>query len=295
MKILDKNKNISKEISVWVNTVLATEFVKGIEQWFTRFNINKDIYDTAVDSIYNQTHIGGSLYHHIYDGQHSLIGAWKSAIDAVPDDSHFRAIVEGTEHLIRDICSKSGINPLFGITKGQHEALASATHLSKKWLADMITFNAAELIGSAIAALALIFGWSKLESKQFAEYAGALGVSTIISANPLLALIVIISAARAFTLSNKEDAIEKNKAILLKSALKGTVTPSIAIGVSVIVGGPVYVGLILGIITAILVRKKMDDKKFFLEFRSFLKTYFYDFIKPNASFIRNILACFSFS
>ena len=282
-------KAVAKKSSIWINTLLATEFVEGMEQWFTKFNINKDIYDSAIDSVYNQTHIGGSLYHHLYDGQHTILGAWKAAVNALPDDTHFRAIVDGTEHLVRDICSKSGINPFFGLTKGQHEGLAAVTHLPKSWLADMITFNAAELLGAAIASLALVFGWTKGESKRFAEYAGALGISTIISANPLLGLIVIISAARAYALSKKEDVIEDSNHKLLKHALKGAVTPSIVISVSVIIGGPVYVGLILGIIIAILVRNKMDDEQFKQKIKVFLNGYHQDFIKPKAHLLGNTI------
>ena len=76
---------------------------------------------------------------------------------------------------------------------------------------------------------------------------------------------------------------------LAKSALKGTVVPSIVIFMSVIIGGPVYVGLILGIIVAVLVRKKMDDKKFIEGFRVFLKAYCLDFIKPKARFLCNVI------
>ena len=73
----------SASTSVWVNAILSTEFVKGIEQWFTRFNVNKDIYDSAIDSVYNATHVGGSQLHHIVVGQHTIWGAFKAAKDAL--------------------------------------------------------------------------------------------------------------------------------------------------------------------------------------------------------------------
>lgn len=289
VKLGTSSKAITEKTSIWVNAVLSTEFVKGIEQWFTRFNVNKDMYDTAIDSVYNTTHVGGSGLHHIVDGQHSIWGAFKAAKSASPTDIDFQAFANSTEHLTRDMCSVSGINPFLNITKGQFDKVASFTHIPKKWLADALTFNAAELIGTAIATLALVFGWSKLDSKQFAEYAGGLGVAAIVSANPLLGLVVIISAARAFTLTKKNKAIEEGKLKLAKSALKGTVVPSIVIFMSVIIGGPVYIGLILGIIVAVLVRKKMDDKKLIEGLRVFLKAYCLDFIKPKARFLGDLI------
>lgn len=283
-------KTIAAGISVWVNTILAPkEFVWLIEKWFTRFNINKDIYDRAIDSVYNTTHMGGSRLHHLLDGQHTIWGAFKAARDASPHDTLFQEMSNATEHLVRDTCSVSGISPLLHVTKEQWNKFASFTHLPKNWLSDALTFNAAELIGASVATLALVFGWSKFASKQFAEYTGALGVVAITSANPLLGLVVIISAARAFTIAKREKDFEKSKLQLAKAALRGTVMPSIFISISVIIGGPVYIGLILGIVVAVLVRKKMDNKKFMEGFSRFLNAYCEDFLKPKAQIIGNII------
>jgi hypothetical protein len=41
-----------------------------------KFNKNFDEYDAAIDAIYNKTHIGGSRYHHLIDGQHDIFGAF---------------------------------------------------------------------------------------------------------------------------------------------------------------------------------------------------------------------------
>ena len=256
-------KTITVDTSVWVNAILAPkEFVKLIEDWFTRFNINKDIYDTAIDSA---RHIGGSKLHHLIDGQHTVWDAFKAAKDASPEDTFFQEVTNTAEHLIRDMCSKSGISPFFCFTKDSYDKFASFSHIPREWLRDVLTFNTAELIGASVATVALVFGWSKMQSKQFAEYAGALGISAIVSANPLLGLVVIISTARAFTVAKKEKGFEKIKLGLAKSALKGTITPSIVISLSALIGGPVYIGLILGIIVAILVRKKIDDKNTLLK------------------------------
>lgn len=50
------------------------------------------IYDKAMDSVYNATGIGGSL-HRQFDGGHTIIGAFRAARDAAPNDSILQELV----------------------------------------------------------------------------------------------------------------------------------------------------------------------------------------------------------
>jgi hypothetical protein len=274
-------------ISAWVNILLAPkEFVNGIEQWFARFNINKDIYDSAIDSVYNATRVGGAKLHHIVDGQHTIWGAFKAVRDASPNDKFFQEVANTTEHLVRDMCSKSGISPLLHLTKEQYEKFASFTNIPSNWLADALTFNPPELIGASMATLPLIHGWNKYDSKRFSEFVGMLFVPVIVGAKPLLGLVVLIAASRAFMMWKKENCLENNKLQLAKSALKGSVTPGTFYLVSFIIPGPQYIGLILGIVVAELVRrKKMNDKEWVRGLKRFLRAFYLDFLKPKTRLI----------
>jgi hypothetical protein len=65
--------------------VLATDFAGDVASWFAdKFNKNSNVYDTAIDAVYNRSHVGGSGLHHIVDGNHSIWGALKAALCAVP-------------------------------------------------------------------------------------------------------------------------------------------------------------------------------------------------------------------
>lgn len=76
-----------------------------------KFNHNFDDYDRAIDAVYNSTHVGGSSYHHLLDGQHSILGAFQAVKDVKTDDSFVTEFLQAGEHLLRDTASISGVNP----------------------------------------------------------------------------------------------------------------------------------------------------------------------------------------
>jgi hypothetical protein len=135
----------------------------SLAQWMAEnYNHNFDEYDAAIDSVYNSTHIGGSSYHHLLDGQHTLLGAFHAARDVNTDDSFAKEIAQAGEHLLRDTASVSGINPFFSLTPDHFDRLADlAKHIgiSKPFLADALTINGPELLGGTVAlAASLMLG-----------------------------------------------------------------------------------------------------------------------------------------
>jgi len=274
------------QLSILLNAALATQWVKGLEEWFTRFNISKDIYDKAIDANF---HIGGSRFHHLVDGNHTILGAVKAAVEASPNDSNLTAIFNAFEHLFRDMCSKSGISPFLHVTKDQLDQIAAFTHLPKTWLNDFLTFNSAEVLGAAVAVLAVVFSWGKSECGRFAEYAGTFGITSIISANPLLGLISLVCLAKAFVMVNQKENIKEKKHEIMESLTKGTVTPSIVIAISGILGGPAYIGVVVGIIVAIIVRKKIDDKEFMTQIKTYLEKQYEEIVKPTLAELQDNL------
>ncbi|MCA9546008.1 MAG: hypothetical protein KC613_16505, partial [Myxococcales bacterium] len=96
-----------------LNAILASSAGDALARWTAdTFNHNSSVYDAAIDSVYNQTHVGGSALHHLVDGQHSIAGAFEAAAAALPDDSLFDEVSATVEHLLRDLASVSGINPV---------------------------------------------------------------------------------------------------------------------------------------------------------------------------------------
>jgi len=187
-----------KTIDEWVSVaggevtqgILAGPLGHGLAQWFAQvFNKNLDLYDKAIDSVYLKTHIGGSLYHHLIDGQHTLLGAMRTVRDVSPDDGLLREIYEAVQHLLRDLCSVSGINPFFSLSPETLDSMARALRplgISKMYIADALTANAVELLGAIAAILLFTVGRSKMSSDRTAQLLGSMLTVTIASANPVL-------------------------------------------------------------------------------------------------------------
>jgi hypothetical protein len=256
-----KIDRISAQVSERMNAVFATEFGDSVARKLAAvFNHNTDQYDAAIDAAYNMAGTGGSQAHHIVDGSHSLLGAFEKACAVFPDDSVYREFVESIEHLARDAMSVSGINPFFqldaGSFAGMKDWLSANFGVSKGWVNDALTFNGPELLGSAFATLAVLYNWKKADVEDFTRMSSSLGVAAIYSANPLLGVITLISAARAWHRSKNKPV---NKREVLKNMADGAVPTSVLIGISAIVGGPVWIGLVLGIIFASRSRAWMNN------------------------------------
>ena len=77
-------------------------------------------------------------------------------------------------------------------------ALESGFNIPKGWFYDLNTYDAAELLGGAVGAVALTFSWNRAQTATFARLVGGMGLSAAISANPLLLIVTVVSLAKAF-------------------------------------------------------------------------------------------------
>lgn len=242
----------------------------SLAQWMaSNFNHNFDAYDKAIDSVYNATHIGGSQYHHLIDGQHSFLEALKSVHDVSTDDSFARELSEASEHLLRDTTSVSGINPLFSLSESQFERLAEiCKHLgiSKPYLADMLTINAPELIGGTIGLLASLVLAKSKRIDSLSTLSGAYLISALSSANPLL--LPIAAGGMVYSASKAED----KKKVVINSG-KGALVSGGTIAVSGLIGGPVWLSCLTAMGTAVVLRSAFDNpEKAFERIKSIVPT-----------------------
>src|SRR5437016_2749527 len=94
----------------------------SLAQWLAhRFNHNFNDYDRAIDHVYNTTHIGGSQYHHLLDGQHTIWGAFHAVQHVNVDAGWLTHLGHALDHLARDTMSVAGINPFFSLSQEQFE------------------------------------------------------------------------------------------------------------------------------------------------------------------------------
>ncbi|HEY4743231.1 MAG TPA: hypothetical protein VIH45_01105, partial [Desulfuromonadaceae bacterium] len=214
-------KQRSELFSDWFNAAIGDRnFVKGLDSWMRgAFAAGPaSIYDRAMDSNYIATHIGGG-YHRLFDGGHDLVSAWKACREA--GGNSITEDVKGYVHALwKDLVTPMGL-PVFTVDQVKfHELSARLTDsfgISPVWLKDAISVTATELIGSVTAVLAMSLNWSINDRHKFAGLVGSYGVSTLASANPLLAIVTLVCLARAF----QQARIAEDRGRVISSAVRG--------------------------------------------------------------------------
>ena len=115
---------LASSLSVDLNALLAAT-VKG----------SATIYDKAMDAEYLNTFIGGGN-HRMFDGGHTIGGAFQAVRDASPDDSLIEEALGFLEAIFKDLTTAKGL-PLANWDKATYDQVA--THLqsnfgiSKEW------------------------------------------------------------------------------------------------------------------------------------------------------------------
>ena len=218
------------------------------------------IYDKAMDAEFIATHIGGAQ-HRLFDGGHTIFGAFRAGHAASPDDSIIQEAMGTLHGLLRDVSTPSGLPLANWDYETYHrvaEALESNSHIPKSWFYDLNTYDAADLLGGAVGAVALILNWNRADTETFAQLAGGMGLSSIMSANPLLLILTVVALARAFHLARKSGEYTE----FVDGQFKGVVGAGATLGAVTVVGiagGPTGVVLIAGLVTGILVNRAMKD------------------------------------
>jgi len=211
------------------------------------------IYDKAMDAEYLETYIGGGN-HRMFDGGHTLGGAFEAVRGASAEDTILEEALGYTQALFRDMTTARGL-PLANWDKGTYDQvstyLQSQFHIPKGWFYDINSFDAAEVIAAGVGVVAVFFCWNRAESEQFAGLAGGMGLSGALSANPLLLIVTVAALARAFQVAR----IEGTTGDAVDGLFHGAVTAATslaAVSAVAVLGGPAALALLVGLIAGIL-------------------------------------------
>ena len=211
------------------------------------------IYDKAMDAEYLATHVGGGN-HRLFDGGHTINGAWQAARNASEDDTLVAEMLGTLQGLLRDVSTPKGL-PLATWDKETFDSVAESLQtnfgIQKSWFADLVSYDAAELLGGTVGVVSMIFNWNKADTADFAQLAASMGLSAALSANPLLMPISVVALARAFHKAKSDG----NYADVADGALRGTLASGASMGAVALVGvagGPAGAALLAGISAAAL-------------------------------------------
>ena len=148
-----KDMNTQAQAFATVQSLLANaEASSAVNGWIQSLvSGTPTIYDRAMDATYNATHTGGGL-HRMFDGGHTIPGAFRAVRDASPDDSIFEEAAGLLQSLARDATTPMGL-PLVNWDQDTFNGLADAlgtVGVPRDWLIDMVNYDAAELAGASI-------------------------------------------------------------------------------------------------------------------------------------------------
>ena len=213
-------------------------------------------FDKALDAEYLRSFTGG-YNHRMFDGSHTLGGAW-SKINKMCSRTgcSTREQVDGFfGALWKDATTPKGL-PFMNMEKQTYDSLAAKLEeygISRKWTYDALSYDALEVIAAGMSAAAVVYFLKTGQIEELSEALGAMGVVSIASANPLLALVMISSVAYAIATGTDLDAVD---------AIEGAVKSSVVSGVFVLLPGAFLLQVTAAIAVSLLLEKSMKDENY---------------------------------
>ena len=218
------------------------------------------IYDKAMDAVYNATHIGGGN-HRLFDEGHTIAGAIKAVRDASPEDTILEEAMGFLQGIFRDMTTVKGL-PLANWDKATYDQVAgfleSQFRIPRDWFYDLASYNASELLGGVIGVVATALRWNRADTESFSKLVGGMGVSAVMSANPLLLMVTVVALAKAFHKAHQTG----DYTDFVDGSLKGGIGAGgtlVAVSQVGVVGGPAGVALLVGLSTGILINKATEN------------------------------------
>ena len=184
----DATTSIATTLMATTQGILSLRLAEGLNDLLQNMvKGTATIYDGVTDAEDLAAQAGSAARHRLFDGGHTILGAVRESGGASPEDAVVREGLGTVQGLLRDVTPIRGL-PLANWDGATFErvagALESGFHIPKSWFYDLSAYDAAELLGGAVGAVALTFSWSRAQTETFARLVGGMGLSATISANP---------------------------------------------------------------------------------------------------------------
>ena len=270
-KALDSTAAVSRE--AWKSASVRAAGLMSVTQGVLASTISADldsmlaglakgsatVYDKAMDAEYLATNIGGGN-HRLFDGGHTIAGAFKAVRGASTEDSIIQEGLGFVQGMFRDLTTSKGL-PLANWDKATYDQVASFMesqfHVDRDWFYDLNSYTSADLVGGSIGILAVVFQWNRADTESFSRMVGSMGVAAVISANPLLLVIMVVAFARAFHRARTDSKYGD----LVDGSVRGAVVATLtifAVAQVATVGGPVALSFLVGLVVGILANKAVS-------------------------------------
>ena len=177
-----------------------------------------------------------------------LPGTYEAVRAASPDDSLIEEGLGFVQGMFRDLTTTKGL-PLANWDKGTYDQVAgfleSRFLVPRDWFYDLNSYDSAELVGSVVSVLAVALCWKRADTENFTKLVGSIGVSAVISANPLLLVVMVVALAKAFQKARLEGRYGDFIDGQARGAV-GSLGALVAASQVAVLGGPVGMSLLVG-------------------------------------------------
>ena len=258
--VTDTSKSIASSATAQAGTLMAFLSIRELLKWSESVTEGSaNIYDKALDAEYLRTHIGGGD-HRLFDGGHDLLSAWGRVKDASQDDSLTQEVVGYASAIWKDVTTAKGL-PFANVDKssfdGWVDKLSAIPGVNREYLYDLLSFDVFEVLSTGLGALGILLCLSKDDQRKLSEILGAMGITAIISANPLMGLMVVAVTGYSY--------FKKKKKLEGKALAKGAAVAGVSAGLFAVLGLPILVELVIVIVLMALLRKHLLDNEALFE------------------------------
>ena len=252
--VADISRKAATSASAQAGTLLAFLSTKELLKWSESVSEGAaSIYDKALDAEYLRTHIGGGD-HRLFDGGHDLVSAWGRVKEASKDDTLTQEVIGYASAIWKDVTTAKGL-PFSNVDKASFESwvdkLSGIPGVNREYLYDLLSFDAFEVLSTGLGAVGILFCLSRDDQRKLSEILGAMGITAIISANPLMGLVVV--AVTGYSYFKKKQKLEG------KALAKGAAVAGISAALFAVLGLPILVELVIVIVVMALLRKHILD------------------------------------
>ena len=256
-KALASATRLADELLGTVQGLLASSLAADLNELLqATVKGSSTIYDMAMDAEYLRTSIGGGS-HRMFDGGHTLAGAWEAVRDASPDDSFIEEGMGFAEAMFKDLTTPMGL-PIANWDKAIYDNVAAYVQsnfgIPKEWFYDINSYDAPELLAGVIGLVSVIFSWKEKDTEKFSKLVGNMGVAAVFSANPILMIVTLTSLARVFHKAEHSGEYVAAVDSLLKGGIGTGATLAAASQIAVF-GGPAGLALLAGLSAGLLANR----------------------------------------
>jgi len=268
-KLATAADNVKEIGSGTMPTVLPFLQIPDLLKWTKSLTeASATAYDKAMDAEYLKTHIGGGE-HRLYDGGHTILGSWGAVKESVKNDEikdrgTDEQIIGWAEAYFKDLTTTMGM-PFYTVDKANFDQWVEAVvgtipGVDRRYLYDLMSFDALEILAAGISVVGVFFAFKNEDKERLAEILGAMGISSTISANPILGLMTIAVTAYSYWKHGNVD---------MASMLRGGGMTAISATMFSIMGLPILVELVIVVTLMTLLKKQIINNE---DFVGWLKT-----------------------